>query len=1244
MRTKARKLIWSAPLVAVFAVVGALAIFVALQPNPAAAQEITATGKDLPGMVQNLKVEPHVEAEGGTPQEQLKISWDPPAYGGAVVSYRIDLSFDNEEWFSYIDDHGDSDLLDIYGDETDVDANEAPLLADITVHFRVFAFNQEGTGPGVGTLGTTSSSERPDPVAGLMAAPDVDEGGMAVCPAGDDLTTIDLKWRAPEDPPGAPVTTYRIEWSSDGGRWFLLQEAILADVLESDPDGADRTYTDTGLLADTTRHYRIYAINSVGRGPVSLNSDVATTGTSTVPELPGAIEYILLSPQGTEVHLKWTEPANPCGDPVSGYQFQARLSDIGGDADNAGDPDGTPDPDSTNVDTTGDGDADTDPADLWRNLHTGNHTDDGLGGEYTFGGDDISHDGFVYQAGDPLNIRIKTINRTGEAGSATDTDDDDWLTINHVPVGDANLPRRQGNPKVEQDRIQNEGRTGLNVSWPAATFHEGQSPADEEPDGSTHILNVRYVLAIGEEEEEDAASQRFGTNIDDTEATGEIRAHVGPDFSRQMTNDDALQAEDTRSYRVYPIRAIADLLPTTVGWEFAILGQTVVIDVIRGLPSKVVSGSTARPLPPGIPVNLAATAGGHTEIDLSWRAPVEDPDNPCSAESTDGFVRLGTAGQAAAPTADFEEDGSECGVSVLTGYRVDISETGTSGWEILATVAADPVTEIIPAVHTAEDLIPAKRYYFRVAAVNSRGAGDNTNHVSTDTDTADPPTPPGGLVVQAVSTSQLTMCWFGHNLVDPLTGDAILDEGLPVLGYQITYLGADDVEVMLVRHTMSTSTVFDDPSTLPAGTSRTYRVRSINLGNVLLVGGDDITLGGTQYSEAEANTLQAAPSGLNATADSDTAITLTWDAGGDAIHGYEVERKSGDGDFMPVDPAHSGTDAMYADTGLTRGTEYTYRVRSVMSTVPSTWSDEKSAATHDVPDAPTVTAAATSDTEITVSWTAADNGSAIIGYMVERKSGDGEFTAVDPAHTGTATTYMDTALTPETTYYYRVAAINAIDAGDYSDGMTSAMTYRTNTAPTTVGTIADVTLEASQTSAMDVAGYFNDADMGDTLTYTAMSNMEMYATADIPADSSMLTITGVAAGSATVTVTATDMDGATAMQEIMVTVEAAEPAEPEEVGPATGVTTGPFNEGGVMQVNWDAAPNATGYIIYVVNVDELDAADGQIVIAAVNDATAETYTLSGLNSGDTYDIYVVATAKEMVAWPADADVVQVEAE
>ena len=250
----------------------------------------------------------------------------------------------------------------------------------------------------------------------------------------------------------------------------------------------------------------------------------------------------------------------------------------------------------------------------------------------------------------------------------------------------------------------------------------------------------------------------------------------------------------------------------------------------------------------------------------------------------------------------------------------------------------------------------------------------------------------------------------------------------------------------------------------------------------------------------------------------------------------------------------------------------------------------------------------------------------------------------------TATSYTHMGLSPGTGQCYRIFGINVVATSTsfvgYGDAYVTtndndaiATTFEAaNTAPTAGAAIADQTVMVDAT--VMVQSTITDADTDDTLTWSAMSNMPAYATAMVD-DMGMVTITGVAEGMATITVTATDIADATATQEIMVTVEA---AEPEEVGPATGVTTGPFNEGGVIQVNWDPAPNAVGYIIYAVNVDELDDPDGQIVIAAVNDATAETYTLSGLKSGDTYDIYVVATAKEMVAWPASADVKQVAAE
>ena len=131
------------------------------------------------------------------------------------------------------------------------------------------------------------------------------------------------------------------------------------------------------------------------------------------------------------------------------------------------------------------------------------------------------------------------------------------------------------------------------------------------------------------------------------------------------------------------------------------------------------------------------------------------------------------------------------------------------------------------------------------------------------------------------------------------------------------------------------------------------------------------------------------------------------------------------------------------------------------------------------------------------------------------------------------------------------------------------------------------------------------------------------------------------------TITVTAIGDSSVMPAVLaVTYDDAPPEVMEpgtELGKASNVTTGPFNEGGVVQVNWDSAPNATGYIIYAVNVDELDDPDGQIVVKAVNDAAAMTYNLEGLNVGANYDIYVVATAPAMAEWPEDADVQHVTA-
>ena len=88
------------------------------------------------------------------------------------------------------------------------------------------------------------------------------------------------------------------------------------------------------------------------------------------------------------------------------------------------------------------------------------------------------------------------------------------------------------------------------------------------------------------------------------------------------------------------------------------------------------------------------------------------------------------------------------------------------------------------------------------------------------------------------------------------------------------------------------------------------------------------------------------------------------------------------------------------------------------------------------PSAPQSLAAAPTSgaesTSITLTWTAPRNfANTVTGYELERHAGDGTFAAVSPGPSGNVLTYNDTGLTAETTYSYRVAAVNVNGAGSY---------------------------------------------------------------------------------------------------------------------------------------------------------------------------------------------------------------------
>ena len=112
--------------------------------------------------------------------------------------------------------------------------------------------------------------------------------------------------------------------------------------------------------------------------------------------------------------------------------------------------------------------------------------------------------------------------------------------------------------------------------------------------------------------------------------------------------------------------------------------------------------------------------------------------------------------------------------------------------------------------------------------------------------------------------------------------------------------------------------------------------------------------------------------------------------------------------------------------------------------------------------------------------------------------------------------------------------VTATDPGGLFATQSVTVTVQaSNRAPMPVGSVAPQRLDAGRTARLDMAGYFNDPD-GDFLRYSAVSSAAGVVSPSM--SRSTLTLVGVAGGTATVTVTATDPGGLTGTQTIQVSV------------------------------------------------------------------------------------------------------------
>ena len=170
--------------------------------------------------------------------------------------------------------------------------------------YRVRAVNEMNQkGPWSSNLGPTGKSSTPQGAVEAPGAP------LNVGATADGETAIDVFWDAPTDEGGAPVTQYEVQWSADGtSGWSRAGYA-------NDPQ--NRTYKHTGLSSGTTRHYRVAARNSGGRGTWSDPPAFATT-------LAGVADRPVLTVKSTTpntIRVRWTEPRDNGGD-ITSYEIE----------------------------------------------------------------------------------------------------------------------------------------------------------------------------------------------------------------------------------------------------------------------------------------------------------------------------------------------------------------------------------------------------------------------------------------------------------------------------------------------------------------------------------------------------------------------------------------------------------------------------------------------------------------------------------------------------------------------------------------------------------------------------------------------------------------------------------------------------------------------------------------------------------------------------------------------------------
>jgi fibronectin type 3 domain-containing protein len=339
------------------------------------------------------------------------------------------------------------------------------------------------------------------------------------------------------------------------------------------------------------------------------------------------------------------------------------------------------------------------------------------------------------------------------------------------------------------------------------------------------------------------------------------------------------------------------------------------------------------------------------------------------------------------------------------------SGSGLGSYLIYAGTSPSSLVQImvLPPTSTSyqnQPLSPATAYYYGVVAVE-QGLDSPMSPIASAT-TLPLPNPPSKVMATPASSTRITLTW----------QETIPPGGLPIANYQI-YQGTAPGALSKIATVLSPS--FNSTSLNP-GTTYYFEIVAVDTGYDSSMPSDPVA--------ATTVPSPAAPTNVQATTPAATKINLTWQwavaPGGLPIARFNVYCGASTSN-QPEIGTVAGNDFLY--TSASPATRYyCYVVAVDTDNDNSPPSANVPVVTPPLPNAPAaVQATASGSTKVTVTWSEnlPPGGLAISVYQIYRST-KLPVTIANYVASRTTASYIDTAVSPSTTYYY---AVSAVDTG-----------------------------------------------------------------------------------------------------------------------------------------------------------------------------------------------------------------------